>query len=459
MAQPREKVAPAPIKVPPHNMEAERSILAGILINNDALNQVMDVLAPDDFYREAHMHLFEGMIGLYNNNEPIDLITLSHHLGQSDRLEPAGGTDYLASLVDAVSTSAGISYYAKIVRDLSVRRKLIAQCANISESCFQNWQETDELLDTAEQTIFEIAEERVKEGFFSLEKVVKGSFKMIESVAEQDGFITGVPTGFRDFDNLTAGLQPSDLIIIAGRPSMGKTALALNIGYNAAALANKGVAVFSLEMSKMQLGMRLLGFEGRVNIKNLRTGAYLGGDEWRRLTEAASHLSELPIYVDDSSGATVLEMKAKCRRLLKKTKLDLVIIDYLQLIQGRRSAESRQQEISEISRLLKALAKDLNVPVVALSQLNRKVEDRINKKPQLADLRESGAIEQDADVIVFIYKDDAGLQAEEGEYDDVIRVDIAKQRNGPTGPVQLTFQRKYTRFRDYADEEDQYYTE
>jgi replicative DNA helicase len=238
---------------------------------------------------------------------------------------------------------------------------------------------------------------------------------------------------------------------------MGKTALALNIGYNAAVQAKKGVAIFSLEMSKMQLGMRLLGFEGRINIKNLRTGAYLGGDEWRKLTEAASHLSELPIFVDDSSGATVLEMKAKCRRLLKKTKLDLVIIDYLQLIQGRRSAESRQQEISEISRSLKALAKDLNVPVVALSQLNRKVEDRINKKPQLADLRESGAIEQDADVIVFIYKDDAGLQADEEGYDDVIRVDIAKQRNGPTGPVQLTFQRKYTRFRDYAQEDDQYY--
>jgi replicative DNA helicase len=432
MAQPREKVAPASIKVPPHNMEAERSILAGILINNDALNQVLDVLAPDDFYREAHMHLFEGMIGLYNNSEPIDLITLSHHLDQSNRLETAGGTDYLASLVDAVSTSAGIGYHAKIVRDLSVRRKLIAQCSNISESCFQNWQETDELLDTAEQTIFAIAEERVTEGFSSLDKVVKGSFKMIESVAEQDGFITGVPTGFKDFDNLTAGLQPSDLIIIAGRPSMGKTALALN------------------------LGMRLLGFEGRINIKNLRTGAYLGGDEWRKLTEAASHLSELPIFVDDSSGSTVLEMKAKCRRLLKKTTLDLVIVDYLQLIQGRRSAESRQQEISEISRSLKALAKDLNVPVVALSQLNRKVEDRISKKPQLADLRESGAIEQDADVIVFIYKDDAGLQAEDEGYDDVIRVDIAKQRNGPTGPVQLTFQRKYTRFRDYAEEEGQY---
>ena len=260
MAQPREKVTPASIKVPPHNMEAERSILAGILINNEALNQIMDVLSPDDFYREAHMHLFEGMVGLYNDNEPIDLITLSHHLGQSNHLEAAGGTDYLASLVDAVSTSAGIGYYAKIVRDLSVRRKLIAQCSNISESCFQDWQETDELLDTAEQAIFEIAEERVTEGFSSLDKVVKDSFKMIESVAEQDGFVTGVPTGFKDFDHLTAGLQRSDLIIIAGRPSMGKTALALNIGYNAAAQAKKGVAIFSLEMSKMQLGMRLLGF-------------------------------------------------------------------------------------------------------------------------------------------------------------------------------------------------------
>ncbi len=453
MPQTKEKIVTPSLKVPPQNIEAEQAVLAGILINNDAMNQVMDILSAEDFYREAHAHLFEGMIALYSNNEPTDLITLSHHLTKKNLFEKAGGTDYLASLVDAVSTSAGILYHAQIVRDLSVRRKLIAQCSLISESCFQNWQETDELLDMAEQSIFDIAEEKVGEGFSTMEEVIKGSFKRIESVAEQDGFITGVGSGFKDFDDLTAGLQPSDLIIIAGRPSMGKTALALNIGYNAAAEAEKKVAFFSLEMSKMQLGMRLLGFEGRINIKNLRTGSYLKGEDWGKLTEAASRLSEIPIFIDDSSALTVLEMKAKCRRLMKKNDLDLVIIDYLQLIQGRRSAESRQQEISEISRSLKALAKDLNVPVVALSQLNRRVEDRTSNRPQLSDLRESGAIEQDADVIVFIYKEQSQSDTHDEGYDNVLKVEIAKQRNGPTGLVELTFQKEYTRFRDHINEE------
>jgi replicative DNA helicase len=399
MLQPKEKTTPTPVKVPPHNnMDAEQSILAGILINNDAMNQVMDILSPDDFYREAHAHLFEGMVDLYNNNEPIDLVTLSQLLTGKDLLEKAGGTEFLASLVDAVSTSAGIQYHAEIVRDLSVRRKLINQCSIISERCFQGWQETDELLDQAEQSIFDIAEQKIGEGFSTLEEVIKGSFKKLESVAEHEGFVTGVPTDFRDLDRLTAGLQPSDLIIIAGRPSMGKTALALNIGYNAAAKTKKAVAVFSLEMSQLHLGMRLLGFHSQINASKLRTG-FLKDTDWMKLTESANTLSELPIFIDDSSGLSILEMKAKCRRLLKKRDLGLVIIDYLQLVQGRRSAESRQLEISEISRSLKALAKDLNVPVLALSQLNRKVEDRPNKKPQLSDLRESGAIEQDADVI------------------------------------------------------------
>jgi replicative DNA helicase len=453
MLQPKEKTTPAPVKVPPHNMDAEQAILAGILINNDAMNQVMDVLSPDDFYREAHLQLFEGMVDLYNNNEPIDLITLSQHLTGKDLLEKAGGAEYLASLVDAVSTSAGIQYHAEIVRELSVRRKLINQCSVISEGCFQGWQETDELLDQAEQSIFDIAEQKIGEGFSTLEEVIKGSFKKLESVAEHEGFVTGVPTDFRDFDRLTAGLQPSDLIIIAGRPSMGKTALALNIGYNAAAKTKKAIAVFSLEMSQLHLGMRLLGFHSGINATKLRTG-FLKDTDWMKLTESANTLSELPIFIDDSSGLSVLEMKAKCRRLLKKRDLGLVIIDYLQLIQGRRSAESRQLEISEISRSLKALAKDLNVPVLALSQLNRKVEDRPNKKPQLSDLRESGAIEQDADVIAFIYRDELYNPTTE-ENKNVAEIILAKQRNGPTGFFKLQFQQEFTRFRDYA-EEDRY---
>ncbi|MGD2125723.1 MAG: replicative DNA helicase [Desulfobacteraceae bacterium] len=453
MAHAKEKVVAAPIKVPPQNIEAEQAILAGILINNDAMNQIVDVLSADDFYREAHIYLFEGMTKLYNNSEPIDLITLSQHLKEKGLLEKSGGTDYLASLVDAVSTSAGILYHAEIVRDLSVRRRLINQCSVISESCFQNWQPTDELLDMAEQSIFDIAEDKIGESFSTVEDVIKGSFKKLESVAEHEGFITGVPTGFKDFDHYTAGLQPSDLIILAGRPSMGKTALALNIGYNAAEDTRKGVAVFSLEMSKMQLGLRLLGFHAGIDATKLRTG-FLRDRDWMKLTDSANHLSELPVFIDDTSWLSVLEMKAKCRRLMKKADLSLVIIDYLQLIQGRRSAESRQMEISEISRSLKALAKDLSVPVMALSQLNRKVEDRPNKRPQLADLRESGAIEQDADVIAFIYRDELYHPVSE-ENRNVAEVIIAKQRNGPTGYFKLSFQKELTRFRDHV-EEDRY---
>ena len=453
MAQAREKVISAPLKVPPQNIEAEQAILAGILINNDALNQIVDILSGDDFYRESHIHLFDGMIELYNKNEPVDLITLSQYLKEKNLLEKVGGAEYLASLVDAISTSAGIVYHAEIVRDLSVRRKLINQCSLVSDSCLGYWQKTDELLDMAEQSIFDIAEDKIGETFSSMEDVVRGSFKKLESVAEHEGFITGVPSGFKDFDRYTAGLQPSELIILAGRPSMGKTALALNIGYNAAEETGKGVAVFSLEMSKMQLGMRLLGFHAGIDATRLRTGS-LRDTDWMKLTESANHLSELSIFIDDTSWLSVLEMKAKCRRLRKKMDLALIIVDYLQLIQGRRSAESRQMEISEISRSLKALAKDLNVPVMALSQLNRKVEDRPNKKPQLADLRESGAIEQDADVIAFIYRDELYHPVSD-ENRNMAEIIIAKQRNGPTGLFKLTFQKELTRFRDYA-EEDRY---
>ena len=449
----RPEPAASPLKVAPQDVQAEQAVLAGILINNEAMNQVLEVLAPEDFYREAHAHIFDAMMGLYNNNEPIDIITLSHALKTRDCLETAGGMDYLASLMDAVSTSAGILYHSEIIRDLSVRRRLILQCSTISENCFQSGYPTDEILDQAEQSIFEIAEDKVKEELEEIQHIVKGTFKKLESMSENDEFVTGVSTGFKDFDRYTAGLQPSDLIIIAGRPGTGKTALALNIAYNAAFESKKRVAIFSLEMSKMQLGMRLLGFASNVDIKKVRTGSFIDGNEWERLTSAASQLSDLPIFVEDSSALSVLEMKAKCRRLKKKTgSLDLVVVDYLQLIQGRRSSESRQMEISEISRSLKALAKDLDVPIIALSQLNRKVEDRTIKRPQLADLRESGAIEQDADLIVFLYRDE-GQAAQTSVNVDVMNVDIAKQRNGPTGNVKLAFLRSFTRFRDYAEED------
>jgi len=439
------------LKVPPHNLDAEQAILGGILINNDAMNQVTDILSAEDFYREAHAALYEGMAELYNQDEPIDIVTLAQLLTRKDLLEKVGGTAYLASLVESVSTSAGITHHAGIVKDLSVRRKLITQCSTISDSCFQEWEKTEDLLEVAEQSIFDIAEKQVREGFQTLKEVITSSFKRLESAAAQDGFVTGVPTGFDDFDRLTAGLQPSDLIIIAGRPSMGKTAFALNIAYEASRRAKKGVAVFSLEMSKPQLGIRLLGFDAGIDATKLRTG-FLRDREWSLLTESANRLSELPIFIDDSSSISVLEMKAKCRRLKKTHDLCLVVVDYLQLIQGRRSAESRQLEISEISRMLKALAKDLNVPVLALSQLNRKVEDRPNKRPQLADLRESGAIEQDADVIAFIYRDEV-YHPDSQETRNIAEVIVAKQRNGPTGLIKLTFQKEVTRFRNYREEE------
>jgi replicative DNA helicase len=450
MPQASEKTAPSYLKVPPHNLDAEEAILGGILINNEAMNQIVDILAYDDFYREANMHLFEGMVALYNKGEAIDIITLSQHLAKMKLQEKAGGRDYPAALVEGVSTSAGIVYHAEIVKSLSIRRRLINQCSSISESCFQEWENTEDLLELAEQSVFEIADEQVRDGFHTMKDIVKDSFKKLESTAAFDGYVTGVPTGFMEFDRLTAGLQPSELIIIAGRPSMGKTAFALNIGYNAAKKTKKGVAVFSLEMSKQQLGIRLLGFDAGIDATKLRTGN-LRGKEWESLTHAANRLSELPIFIDDSSGTSVLGMKAKCRRLKKQNDLTLVIVDYLQLIQGRRSAESRQIEMSEISRSLKAMAKDLNVPVIALSQLNRKVEDRPNKRPQLSDLRESGAIEQDADVIAFIYRDEM-YNPDSEENRNLAEITVGKQRNGPTGKFNLTFRKELTAFGDYTEE-------
>jgi len=451
MPKAKEKKAPLYLKVPPHNIEAEQAILGGILMNNNAMNQIMDILSPDDFYREANISLFQGMVELYNRSEPIDVITLSRFLTEKNLLEKVGGIGYLGSLVDAVSTSAGIVYHAEIVKNLSVRRKLISQCSAISESCFQDWERTEDLLETAEQAIFDIADDQIREGFQSIQEVITGSLKKLEASSELEGYVTGVPTGFERFDFYTSGLQPSDLIVIAGRPSMGKTALALNVGYNAAQRTKKGVAIFSLEMSKPQLGVRLLGFDSGIDSAKLRTG-FLRDEEWNALTDSANRLSELPIFIDDSSSISVLGMKAKCRRLKKGRSLGLVIVDYMQLIQGRSSAESRQIEMSEISRSLKALAKDLNVPVVALSQLNRKVEDRPNRRPQLADLRESGAIEQDADVIAFIYRDEV-YHPDSVETQNIAEINVAKQRNGPTGYFKLTFQKEITRFRNYTEED------
>ncbi len=450
MAMPKRKddTAYSPYKVPPHNLEAEQAIVGGILINNDALNQVVDILSGEDFFREAHTLIYEGMLTLYNRDDPVDVITLSQVLKEKGALDKAGGTEYLASLAESTATSAGIMYHAEIVKDLSTRRNLIQQCSHISEVCFQPGNATEDILDSAEQYIFEITERNIDQKFLQLDEVVKNSFKKIETTTGSN--ITGISTGFTDFDNLTSGLQHSDLIIIAGRPSMGKTALALNIALNAALVDKVGVAIFSLEMSSLQLGIRLLGCDAMIDAWKLRKGA-LQDDDYLRLTDSANRLSELPIYIDDSSGLSSLEIRAKARRLKKKHNISLVIIDYLQLMQSKKAVESRQLEISDISRSLKALAKDLDIPVLAVSQLNRKVEDRPNKRPILADLRESGAIEQDADLILFIYREELYNRTEENK--GKAEIIVAKHRNGPTGSVPLTFREKYTKFQNYYKDE------
>jgi len=446
MAMPKKKedTVYSPYKVPPHNLEAEQAIVGGILINNDALNQVVDILSGEDFYREAHTLIYEGMLTLYNRDDPVDVITLSQVLMEKSALDKVGGTEYLASLAEATATSAGIMYHAEIVKDLSTRRNLIRQCSHISEVCFQPGNDTEDILDSAEQYIFEIGERNIDQNFLQLDEVVKNSFKKIETTTGSN--ITGISTGFTDFDNLSSGLQHSDFIIIAGRPSMGKTALALNIALNAALVDKVGVAIFSLEMSSLQLGIRLLGCDAMIDAWKLRKGA-LQDDEYLRLTDSANRLSELPIYIDDSSALSSLEIKAKARRLKKKNNISLVIIDYLQLMQSKKAVESRQLEISDISRSLKALAKDLDIPVLAVSQLNRKVEDRPNKRPMLADLRESGALEQDADLILFIYREELYNRTEENK--GKAELIVAKHRNGPTGLVNLTFREKYTKFQNY----------
>jgi len=426
-------------------MEAEQSVLGGILLDNQALNAAQEILSDSDFYSDAHKKIFRAMQDLADRGEPVDLITLSDHLRDKKQLDQVGGAAYLASLVDSVPSAANISYYAKIVREKAILRSLISSATDILTKSYEQASEVDDSLDEAEHAIFEISQNKIRRSFYPLKEIIKDSFRTIERLYESKELITGVPTGFDKFDELTSGLQRSDLIIIAGRPSMGKTAFALNIARHAAVESNIPVAIFSLEMSKEQIAMRLLSSTAKVDSQRIRKG-FLGEMDWPKLTNAAGLLSEAPLFIDDTPALTVLEMKAKSRRLKAEHGLGLIIIDYLQLMRGTAYRESREQEISEISRSLKALAKELNVPVIALSQLNRKVEDRTNRRPQMADLRESGAIEQDADVIVFIYRDEVYNKSEDNPKKGIAEIIIAKQRNGPISTVELAFLEKYTSF-------------
>ena len=434
-------------KLPPQNTEAEQSILGGILIENEAINKVIEILTPEDFYRDAHRRIFEALIMLSERDEPSDLITLTNELQKKKELDLIGGATYLASLIDSVPTAANIEYYAKIVKEKAVLRKLINTSTEIITKSYEYLGDVDSLLDEAEQEIFQISGSRVKPSFYPIRDVVKGSFKTLERLYEKKELITGVPSGFKELDRLTAGFQASDLIIVAGRPSMGKTAFCLNIAQYAAVEKKIPVAIFSLEMSKEQLGIRMLCSEAHVEGTRLRTG-FLNESDWPKLTIAAGNLSEAPIYIDDIAALSALELRAKTRRLRAEHDLGMVVIDYLQLMKGRARVESRQQEISEISRSLKALAKELTIPVIAVSQLSRKTEERTGNRPQLSDLRESGAIEQDADVILFIYRDEVYNRSEDNPNRGIAEVIIGKQRNGPIGKIDLAFLDKFTTFKD-----------
>ena len=445
------------LKLPPQNVEAEQAVLGAILLDNQALYKTLEILDPDEFYRPVHKRIFRAMVELSEQNQVIDLLTLTDHLRRAEGLEAVGGTAYLTDLAQSVATAAGIAYHARMVHETAIGRSLIVAATEIVTRGYEGTRRVDELLDFAERSIFGIAERRLKRLFTSMQDVVASTVAHIDQLYNRKEKITGIPTGFNDLDERTAGLQPSDLIIIAGRPSMGKTSLALGIALNAALNRARPytVAIFSLEMSKEQLCMRLLSAAGSLDMHRIRTG-HLNEDEWKTLARTASLLHDSRIYIDDTPAISVLEMGAKIRRLRAEHGLDLVVVDYLQLMSGGANSENRQQEISDISRSLKSVAKELNIPVVALSQLSRAVENRPSKRPLLADLRESGAIEQDADLVMMIYRKEmyaAEVEEEEEARDEehVAEILIAKHRNGPTGIERLTFLPQYAKFGNYQN--------
>jgi replicative DNA helicase len=434
-------------KLPPQNIEAEQSVLGGVLIENETIHRVLELLTPDDFYREAHHRIFDALVNLSERDEPADLITLTNDLRKNGLLDSVGGASYITSLIDAVPTAANIEYYAKIVKEKAILRRLIQTATNIVTESFQEREDVEGLLDEAERAIFEIAENTVKPSYYPIREIIKDSFKTLEKLYERKELITGVPSGFKGLDKKTAGFQPSDLIIVAGRPSMGKTAFCLNVAQHAAVEGKTPVVIFSLEMSKEQLVTRMLCSEAEVEGTRVRTG-FLNESDWPKLTLAAGNLSDAPIFIDDTASLTILELRAKARRLKGEHGLRMIIVDYLQLMRGRSKVENRQQEISEISRSLKGLAKELNIPVIAVSQLSRNPESREDKRPQMSDLRESGAIEQDADLILFIYRDEVYNRSEDNPNRGIAEIIIGKQRNGPTGKVDLAFLDKFTAFKD-----------
>ena len=438
------------LRVPPQNVEAEASIISAVLIDNTTLNDVLEILKPDDFYRTAHQQIFSAISDLAARAEPVDLVTLNNRLKETGQLEAVGGAAYLARIVDSAPLAVNAPHYARIVYEKAALRRLIEKSNAIARRCFEHQGDLDEVVDFAESAIFEIAENRTRKSFFPLSELVVQNFDALEQRAANKSLLTGIPSGFTALDHKTSGFQNSDLIILAARPAMGKTALALNMARNAAVEENVPVAIFSLEMSKEQLSMRLLCAEARVDSQRVRSGMFFAED-WAKLTDAAGRLSEAPIYIDDSPDISTTTIRTKTRRLKLEKDLGLVVIDYLQLMRPRVPSERRDLEISEISRSLKQLAKELNVPIIALSQLNRMLEQRADKHPVLSDLRESGALEQDADIVIFIYRDEVYNKEETNPNRGKAEIILSKHRNGPTGVAPLTFLSQYTRFENMAD--------
>jgi replicative DNA helicase len=441
------------LKIPPHSIEAEQAVLGGLMLDNNAWDQVADRVTETDFYRHDHRQIFRAIASLAERNQPFDVVTMSEWLESNGQISDAGGMAYLGTLAKDTPSAANIAAYADIVREKSILRQLIQVGTEISEKGFNpEGADSKALLDEAEKKVFQIAEQgaRNNQGFQDMRELLKQTIERIEILHERDDPITGVPTGYDDLDNMTSGMQGGDLVIVAGRPSMGKTTFSMNIAEYAAVKNRKPVAVFSMEMPGEQLTNRLLSSMGRIDQHRLRTGR-LEDDDWPRLTSAVGMLTEVPLFIDDTPALSPTELRARARRLYREHgEMGLIVIDYLQLMQTSGASDNRAAEISEISRSLKALAKELNVPIIALSQLNRSLEQRPNKRPVMSDLRESGAIEQDADLIVFIYRDE--VYNEDSPDKGTAEIIIAKQRNGPIGTVRLTFLGKYTRFENFTPE-------
>lgn len=435
-----------PERVPPQNIEAEQAVLGAMLIKKEAIIEVQEILQPDDFYREAHRIVYEAMLELSGNDEAVDLVTLTEQLRKSEQLEKIGGLPFITQLANAVPTAANVGYHAKIVKEKAELRNLINAATKIASAAYEDTDSAENIMDEAEKSILAVANRQNGGAFESMKSIVMRTFERINVLYESKGGLTGISSGFKDLDKLTSGLQKSDLILVAARPSMGKTAFTLNIAAYCG-LHDCKVAFFSLEMSKEQLMQRMMCSEGGIDATRLRTGQ-LDEGEWNKLVETADRLSRAPIFIDDTAGITVMDLRSKARRLKAEHGLDLIIIDYLQLMQGRASknSDNRQQEISEISRSLKALARELDVPVIALSQLSRSVESRQVKKPMLSDLRESGSLEQDADIVMFLYRED--YYDKDTENKNITEIIVAKHRNGPVDSIQLFFQKEYTKFRD-----------